>query len=106
MADDQAPDALWHFERTHRFGGPERVGLSDGGTTPAGDRYLDLSVWNDDENMWITVALPWAAVRELADEVIQDWLYTPSVAGAHDAGHGDGDGGREGEPVGPADPTH
>ena len=47
MADDQAPDALWHFERTHRFGGPERVGLSDGGTTPAGDRYLDLSVWND-----------------------------------------------------------
>lgn len=28
------------------------------------------------------------------------------VAGAHDAGHGDGDGGREGEPVQPVGPGH
>jgi len=36
------------------------------------------------------------------------WARLPSdsVAGPHDAGHGDGDGGREGEPVLPADPTH
>jgi 2,4-dienoyl-CoA reductase-like NADH-dependent reductase (Old Yellow Enzyme family) len=30
----------------------------------------------------------------------------PSVAGAHDAGEGDGDRGGQGEPVGPADPAH
>ena len=34
VADDQAPDALWHFERTHRIGGPERVTSSPDDAPP------------------------------------------------------------------------
>jgi hypothetical protein len=67
-------DALWHFERTHRVGGPEGLSVSDGGATVGGTRYLDVSVWSDDEDAWVTVSLPWAAVRELTDEVLADWL--------------------------------
>lgn len=68
---DTAPD-LWYFERQDRFV-IERVSLSDGGVREDGERMLDL--WAEDGDHMVKIALPWAAVRELADEVLPDWVH-------------------------------
>jgi hypothetical protein len=93
VADDQAPD-LWQFAVVDRF---VTVGLSisDGGERD-GERLLD--VWAEDGDHMVKVSLPWAAVRELADEALQDWLYDPSVGGPDEGEEDQGDR-EEREPV-------
>lgn len=73
MADDATaqPDDLWHFER-HRGFWSEGLSLSDGGVREDGTRVLGL--WAEDGDHMVKVTLPWAAVRELADEILPDWL--------------------------------
>lgn len=81
MADLQ-PSDLWHFERHLRFAS-ERLSLSDG-VNEHGDRLLTVSV--EDGDHLVEVALPWGAVRELAQEVLPEWLYGPTVLDVADRG--------------------
>lgn len=61
----------------------------------------------------IRTVLGWVGLVVLTGGPLPRWMWrlideheAALVAGAHDAGEGDGDGGRQGEPVLPADPTH
>jgi hypothetical protein len=56
-------EPLWTFVRAWQIGGEDRASLADGGASPEGWHYLDLSM-EDDEQL-ITVSLDPAAAEEL-----------------------------------------